>query len=150
PNGSPAPSKPTRNDFTHAPRNLRDPHRHGRIKTRSKNVSRSETRGSKASILTIPISPPRKITKRLWNVADTYWRHGIPPGWTCNVNIPSLFETAALQQRHKAEDECTANGFPKWKLQQRGASNTTKHRTYSHGLEALLAEDCTLIYWIYY
>ncbi|KIK14292.1 hypothetical protein PISMIDRAFT_17379 [Pisolithus microcarpus 441] len=102
PNGLPAPSKPAQIDFVHTPGTLREPHRRGRIKTRSKNVSTVETRGAKASILPIPTSPPCDISQHLWNVANTYWRHGIPPGWTCNIKIPSLFETAALRQRYKA------------------------------------------------
>ncbi|KIK22949.1 hypothetical protein PISMIDRAFT_11218 [Pisolithus microcarpus 441] len=150
PNGSPAPSKPTRNDFSHPPGTIRDPRRRGRIKTDLRNVHNAEARGRNASILTIPILPPCELARTLWNVANTYWRHGIPPEHTHSVDKPLLFQAAASQQRHKAEDERTANGFPKWKLQQRGASNTTKHRPYSHGLEALLAEACTLIYWIYY
>ncbi|KAI6010061.1 hypothetical protein EDC04DRAFT_3094977 [Pisolithus marmoratus] len=97
-----APSKLARYGLAHPPGTLRDPRRRGRIKTKAKNVSRSETRGSKASGLTITTSPPREIAKPLWNVANTYWRHGVPPGRTCNVNKPLLFETAALQQWYKA------------------------------------------------
>ncbi|KAI5999064.1 hypothetical protein EDD15DRAFT_2193771 [Pisolithus albus] len=135
-NGLPAPPKPPLNRLTHPPGTIRDPHRCGRIKTNPRNVRSAQTRGARASILTIPISPPREITKRLWNVANTYWRHGIPV---------KLFETGASQQRHKAEDERTANVFPKWKLRQRGASNTTKHCSYTHGLEVPLAEAHTCL-----
>ncbi|KAI5984748.1 hypothetical protein EDD15DRAFT_2201056 [Pisolithus albus] len=125
PNGSPAPSKSTRYDLSHPHGTLRDPRRRGRIKTDLGNVCNVETRGRSASIPTIPISPPCEIAKRLWNVANTYWQQGVPPGRMYNVKIPSLFETAASQQRCKAEDERTASRLPKWKLQQRGTSNTT-------------------------
>ncbi|KAI5980986.1 hypothetical protein EDD15DRAFT_2420252 [Pisolithus albus] len=102
PNDLPVPSKPARSDFAHPPGTLRDPRRRGRIKTDLGNVCNVKTRGRSASIPTIPISPPRELARTLWNVANTYWRHGIPPGWTCNVKIPSLFETAASRQRYKA------------------------------------------------
>ncbi|KAI6114479.1 hypothetical protein F5141DRAFT_1062870 [Pisolithus sp. B1] len=85
PNDLPTPFKPTRYDLSHLPGTLRDPRRRGRIKMKTENISRSETRGGKASILTITISPPREIAKPLWNVANTYWRHGIPPGRTRNI-----------------------------------------------------------------
>ncbi|KAI6047884.1 hypothetical protein EDC04DRAFT_2886680 [Pisolithus marmoratus] len=96
PNGLSAPSKPTRYGLSHPPGTLRDPRRRGRIKTRAKNVSRSKTRGSKASKLTTPIPPPRKLARLLWNVANTYWRQGVPPGRTQNDNKPVIFKTAAL------------------------------------------------------
>ncbi|KAI6102435.1 hypothetical protein EDD16DRAFT_1900916 [Pisolithus croceorrhizus] len=82
PNDSPAPSKPARYDHLHPPWTLRDRLQRGRIRTKAGNVSRSEARGRKASILTIPIPPPRELARPLWNVANTYWRHGIPPGRT--------------------------------------------------------------------
>ncbi|KIK14043.1 hypothetical protein PISMIDRAFT_688244 [Pisolithus microcarpus 441] len=93
-----------------------------------------------------PFRAPRKRLKPPWGVIKPYQRQGVPPEHTHSVDKPLLFETAASQQRHKAEDERTANRLPKWKLRQRGASNTTKHRSYTHGLEALLAEACTLVY----
>ncbi|KAI6021097.1 hypothetical protein EDC04DRAFT_382131 [Pisolithus marmoratus] len=114
-NGLPAPWKPARRDFVHPHGTLRDPRRRGRIKTKAKNVSRSEMRGSKASGLTIATSPPREIAKPLWNVANTYWRHGVPPGRTCNVNKPLLFETVVLRQQYRArgraaQQTCSRNG----------------------------------------
>ncbi|KAI5987151.1 hypothetical protein EDC04DRAFT_3149382 [Pisolithus marmoratus] len=57
------------------------------IKTSTENISDAHTRrytkyrtkqpnGLPAS----PISPPRHLSKHLWNVANTYWRQGVPPG----------------------------------------------------------------------
>ncbi|KIK14895.1 hypothetical protein PISMIDRAFT_16969, partial [Pisolithus microcarpus 441] len=95
PNDLPVPSRPTQNDFAYPPGTLRDPRRRGRIKTDLRNICNVETRGRSASILTIPFSPPRELAKHLWNVANTYWRHGIPPGRSESVENPLLFETTA-------------------------------------------------------
>ncbi|KAI6023271.1 hypothetical protein EDC04DRAFT_3143545 [Pisolithus marmoratus] len=59
-NGSPGLPYRSPNDLAHSPGMLRDPRRCGRIKTRSKNVSTVEMRGSKASKLSIPIPPPSR------------------------------------------------------------------------------------------
>ncbi|KAI6142922.1 hypothetical protein EDD17DRAFT_215673 [Pisolithus thermaeus] len=112
PNDLPAPSKPTRIDFPHPPGTLRDARRRGRIKTDLRNICNAETRGRNASILTIPIPPPRKLARTLWNVADTYWRHGIPPGRSESVENPLLFETAASRQRYKARGRAHSKRIP--------------------------------------
>lgn len=140
----PVPSKPARIDFAHTPGTLRDPHQRGRIKTRSKNVSRSEMRGSKASILPIPTSPHCDISQHLWNVANTYWRHGIPPGWMCNTNKPSLFDTAALRQRYKARGCPHSKCIPEMAVATTRSTATATTRT-PQGLEAAFAA-ITLIY----
>ncbi|KAI6024220.1 hypothetical protein EDC04DRAFT_2606584 [Pisolithus marmoratus] len=130
PNGLLMPSKPARNDFAHSSGTLRDPRRRGRIKTKPKNVSRSETRGSKPSKLIIPIPPPRELAKPLWNVANTYWRHGIPPGRSRNIENLLLFETAASSSRYKVKMSAHYVHFRNGKLPHR-APNTTKHHSYT-------------------
>ncbi|KAI6137135.1 hypothetical protein F5141DRAFT_1230926 [Pisolithus sp. B1] len=121
-------------------------HKRSRIKTDLRNVSRYEMRGGKASRLTISIPPSREIAKLLWNIANTYWRHGIPPGWTRNIETPSLFDTAALQQRYKARRRAHTMGIPKREVattQRRVNTATTQRRVntatrtlVTHGLEA--------------
>ncbi|KAI6126964.1 hypothetical protein F5141DRAFT_1249226 [Pisolithus sp. B1] len=98
PNHSPAPPKRPPNGIIYTPSILRDSHRCSRIKTKAENISRSKVRGRKASILTIPIPPPRELARPLWNVANTYWRHGIPPGQTQDVVIRLLFDTTPQRQ----------------------------------------------------
>ncbi|KAI5997351.1 hypothetical protein EDC04DRAFT_3096366 [Pisolithus marmoratus] len=138
-NGLPAPSKPARYGLSHPPGTLRDPHRRGRIKTRAKNVSRSETRASKASKLTTPIPPPRKLARLLRNVANTYWRQGVPPGRTQNDNKPVIFKTAALAITVQGQGARALQPSPKREVatMRRGKHS---HTTLAHnGLEAALA-----------
>ncbi|KAI5988539.1 hypothetical protein EDD15DRAFT_2371206 [Pisolithus albus] len=101
---------------------------------------------TQACVAIRPSRAPKKRLKPPWGVLKPYRRQGVPPEHTRSVDKPSLFEMAASQQRHKSRGQRTASILPKWKLRQRGASNTTKHHPYSHGLEALLAEACTLVY----
>ncbi|KAI6114438.1 hypothetical protein F5141DRAFT_1291186 [Pisolithus sp. B1] len=129
PNDLPTPFKPTQYDLSHLPGTLRDPRRRGRIKMKTENISRSETRGGKASILTITISPPREIAKLLWNVANTYWQHGIPPGRTRNIKNPLLFETAALRQRYETRGRAHTKRIPDMAVAttRSTATATTRH-----------------------
>ncbi|KAI6000281.1 hypothetical protein EDC04DRAFT_3096018 [Pisolithus marmoratus] len=130
------------NDFAHPPGTLGDPRRRGRIKTNAENVSRFETRGSKASILIIPIPPPRELARPLCNVASTYWRHGIPP-WT-DVNHQQTFYIrngglAIMVQgqrtrAHQTDSETGSCHNAAWQTQPNNARTP-------HGLEAALAAD---------
>ncbi|KAI6103377.1 hypothetical protein F5141DRAFT_1238580 [Pisolithus sp. B1] len=113
PNDSPAPSKRARSDLAHTPWTLRDSCRCATIKTRSKNISTIETRGSKASRPTTSFSLPRHLAKFPWNISNTYWRHGIPPGRTRNIETPLLFNTAAWRQRYKARRRAHTMRIPK-------------------------------------
>ncbi|KAI6021102.1 hypothetical protein EDC04DRAFT_3143916 [Pisolithus marmoratus] len=97
PNGSPELPYRSPNDLAHPPGILRDPRRRGRIKTKPENISKSGQKGCKRLMLpSMPISPLRHLSKHLWNVANTYWRQGVPPGQTQNDNKPVIFKTAAL------------------------------------------------------
>ncbi|KAI6101806.1 hypothetical protein F5141DRAFT_1242723 [Pisolithus sp. B1] len=114
PNDSLAPPKRPPNGLIYTPSILRDSRRCATIKTRSKNVSTIETRGSKASRLTVSIPPPRELARPLWNVANTYWRHGIPPGQTQNVETLSLFDTMPQWQCcHNAQHSHGHNAAPR-------------------------------------
>ncbi|KAI6095148.1 hypothetical protein F5141DRAFT_1068635 [Pisolithus sp. B1] len=141
PNDSPAPSKPTRYDLTRPPGTFRNSHRHARIRTRSKNVSTVQTRGCTYLGLTVLTSPPREMTKILWNVTNTYWRHGIPPGRTRNIETPSLFDTAALRQQYKARGRARTKRIPEMAVAttRSTATATTRHLATLHGLEAAVA-----------
>ncbi|KAI5996692.1 hypothetical protein EDD15DRAFT_2364779 [Pisolithus albus] len=97
-NGLPASPKLPLNALTHHPGTLSDPRRRGRIKTDLRNFCDVETRGFTYLCLTIVTSPPCEIAKRLWNVANTYWLQGVPPGRMYNVDKPSLFDAVPLRQ----------------------------------------------------
>ncbi|KAI5999256.1 hypothetical protein EDD15DRAFT_2193922 [Pisolithus albus] len=57
-----------------------------------------------ACVTILPFLAPRKRLKPPWGVLRPYRRQGVPPEHTHSVNKPSLFETAASQQRYMAED----------------------------------------------
>ncbi|KAI5981233.1 hypothetical protein EDD15DRAFT_2414370 [Pisolithus albus] len=57
-----------------------------------------------ACVTILPFLAPRKRLKPPWGVLRPYRRQGVPPEHTHSVDKPSLFETAASQQRYKAED----------------------------------------------
>ncbi|KAI5985338.1 hypothetical protein EDD15DRAFT_2374189 [Pisolithus albus] len=59
---------------------------------------------TKACVAIQPSRAPRKRLKPPWGVLRPYRRQGVPPEHTRSVDKPSLFQTAASQQRHKAED----------------------------------------------
>ncbi|KAI6095121.1 hypothetical protein EV401DRAFT_2158779 [Pisolithus croceorrhizus] len=133
PNDSPAPPKRPPNGLIYTLSTLRDLCRCTTIKTRSKNVSTIETRGSKASRLTVPIPPPCKLAKHLWNVANTYWRHGIPPGQTQNIEIRLLFDTTPKRQQYKARRRAHTTHIPKQEVAttQRRVDTATTHSLHT-------------------
>ncbi|KAI6096200.1 hypothetical protein F5141DRAFT_1221044 [Pisolithus sp. B1] len=144
---SPAPSKRPPNDLTCAPSTLRNLRRRATIKTRSKNVSTIETRGSKASGLTIPIPPPRELAKLLWNVANTYWRHGIPldERETSKLYCYSIRRPSGNGTRQ--DDARTRRAFRKRKLPQRNDASTQPHVHSLHTrTRSSLAAEYTLVY----
>ncbi|KAI5983586.1 hypothetical protein EDD15DRAFT_2522104 [Pisolithus albus] len=65
---------------------------------------------TKACVAIQPSRAPRKRLKPPWGVLRPYRRQGVPPEHTRSVDKPSLFQTAALQQRHKAEDSAQQDG----------------------------------------
>ncbi|KAI6038309.1 hypothetical protein EDC04DRAFT_3090900 [Pisolithus marmoratus] len=85
PNGLPVSPIQPPNGLVYPPGTLRDPCRRRWIKTRPKNISKSRQRGCKhLMLLSMPISPPCHLSKYLWNVTNTYWWKGVPPGWMRN------------------------------------------------------------------
>ncbi|KAI6097559.1 hypothetical protein F5141DRAFT_1294809 [Pisolithus sp. B1] len=144
---SPAPSKRPPNDLTCAPSTLRNLRRRATIKTRSKNISTIETRGSKASGLTIPIPPPRELARPLWNVANTYWQHGIPldERETSKLYCYSIQRPSGNGTRQ--DDARTRRAFRKRKLPQRNDASTQPHVHSLHTrTRSSLAAEYTLVY----
>ncbi|KAI6030255.1 hypothetical protein EDC04DRAFT_3091690, partial [Pisolithus marmoratus] len=137
PNGLPASTIRPPNGLVYPPGTLRDPRRRRRIKTRPKNVSKSRPRGCKRlMLLIIPIPPPRKLVRPLWNVANTYWRHGIPPGRMQNDGKLAIFKTAASRSWYKVKARAHYRHIRNGKLPQRGVANTTTQ--HSHIMDSRL------------
>ncbi|KAI5998142.1 hypothetical protein EDD15DRAFT_2517370 [Pisolithus albus] len=104
-----------------------------------RSARRVKTRGhthQTAGILMPLLQLMQNPSKRLRNIANTYWRQGVPPG-----SIRDDAKRPTNRRRVKrlprssgtSRGQRTARGFPKWKLRQRGASNTTKHRSGASG-----------------
>ncbi|KAI5982799.1 hypothetical protein EDC04DRAFT_2915336 [Pisolithus marmoratus] len=127
PNGLPASPKTPPNGLVNPPGTIRDPRRRGRMKTKPENVSKSGQTGCKRlMLLSMPISPPRHLSKYLWNVANTYWKKGIPPGRMQNDDKLVIFNTAASRLWYKVKMRAPHKDVRNGKLPQRGVANTTK------------------------
>ncbi|KAI6037718.1 hypothetical protein EDC04DRAFT_3029157 [Pisolithus marmoratus] len=145
-NGSPGLPYRSPKDLAHHSGTLRDPRRRRRIKTRPKDVSKSGQRGCKhLMLLSMPISPPRHLSIYLWNVANTYWRRGVPPGWMRNDNKLVVFKTAASRLRYKVKMSAHYVHFRNGKLPHR-APNTTKHHSYTTRTRSSFIAEATLVY----
>ncbi|KAI5997735.1 hypothetical protein EDC04DRAFT_3096327 [Pisolithus marmoratus] len=130
------------NGLMYPPRTIRDPCRRGRIKTKPENVSESGPRGCKRlMLLSIPISPPRHLSKRLWNVANIYWRKGMPLGRMWNDDKLIIFKTAAFTITVQGQGACALQPSPKREVatMRRGRHNQTM-LVHNNGLEAPFAE----------
>ncbi|KAI5980891.1 hypothetical protein EDD15DRAFT_2340306 [Pisolithus albus] len=89
------------NGITDTPRMSRVSHQHSRINMKTVSVNGPQTRGYGCLIPSIPILLPCKVSRHLWNIADTFRRQDVPSRQTRSVNKASTVKMAVLQQQHE-------------------------------------------------